>query len=226
MQLPDSLDGLDCQIRWLISSRNLLRVSKVVCWKLNIHSSHWLTRCHRLADLLLSPVAPPGHLTFLHNVSTSLSFRKQISSKVSKPWSSTISWQFMPAPNALKDCSHGCLHRFFTFLCLGFLPAIGRIYDPVAQETLVPFGVPTSLHILISKIWFKEVYENLILSEILAKLWGGTFGIWVILLESAQISPHTSPILHVGLLNPDYWKIHVEIPGNLSNFLVWCSPFS
>ena len=28
-----------------------------------------------------------------------------------------------------------------------------------------------------------------------------------------QISPHTSPILHVGLISSDYWKIHVEILG-------------
>ena len=149
MQLPDSVDGLDCQISWLMSSRNLLRVSQVVCCKLNIHFSLWLTRCPRLSDLLLSPAAPPGHLTFLHNVSTSLSFRKQRSSEVSMLWSSTISWQCMPAPNALKDSSHGCLHSFFTFLCLGFLPVLGKIYDTVAQEFLVPFGVPTSLHILI-----------------------------------------------------------------------------
>ena len=59
--------------------------------------------------------------------------------------------------------------------------------------------------------------------------WSGNFtlvweplGFWVICCP--KITPYL-PILHVALLSPDYLKIHVAIPGNISNFLVWCSPF-
>ena len=76
MQPSDSMDGLDCLMSGLMSLRNLLRVSQVVCCKHDVHCSLLADKCPRLADLLLPPAAPSGPLTFLQNVSTLPSFRK------------------------------------------------------------------------------------------------------------------------------------------------------
>ena len=95
-----------------------------------------------LVDLLLPQASPPGHLTFLHNVSTLPSFRKQSSSKVSMPWSSTIAVVVCALQKTAVLVA--CITSY-----LGFLPAHGKTYHPIPQEFQVTFGVPMSLQILI-----------------------------------------------------------------------------
>ena len=50
--------------------------------------------------------------------------------------------QHMHCTQGLENCSHACLHHFINSLYLGFLPALGKIYNPLAQEVQVHFGVP------------------------------------------------------------------------------------
>ena len=129
-------------------------------------SAFWLTRCPKLAPLLFPPVAPPGHLPFLHSVSTSPSLRKQTSSKVSIPWSSTIAL----AVHALHSRSSK------TCLMLACIVQSSLAWSQLLllerNERIMKFSsvfnTNLGFHVLPKfgpKLWFCVAFQYLILSE-------------------------------------------------------------
>ena len=129
MQVPDGVDGLDCYISRLMNSRDLLRISQVICCQIYIHFSLLDNKVSQIVSPVITPSCNSRHLTFLHNVSTSPSFRKHWPSKVSMPWSSTICLGSMcTPPKVFKSYLHACLHHFFlSFLSWVFFSAYGKI---------------------------------------------------------------------------------------------------
>ena len=150
MRLPDGVDGLDCQIRRWMSLKNLLRVLQVVCCKLNIHFSLLADQMSQIGSPVITSSCTSWAFDILSQcLHNSILQETEILQGINTLVLHHCLGSASTAPKVLKNCSQACLHHFFTFLYLGLLPALGRIYDPIAQEFHVPFGAPTSLQILI-----------------------------------------------------------------------------
>ena len=164
-QLPDGVDGLDCPISRVTSLRDLLRVLQGVCCKLNIHFNLLTDQMSQIG----SPVIMSSCTFWAFDILTqclhiTILQETEIIQGINALVLHHCLGSACTAPKVLKICSHACLHHFFTFLYLGFLPALGKIYDPIAEEFQVPFGVPTYLQMLIRRFGLMWHLKNLILS--------------------------------------------------------------
>ena len=110
--------SLHCEVSGQADLRYLLRVSQIQCCQFYIHLSLLADEMPQVGSPVFPPVAPPGHLTFLHNVSSSPFLRKQLSSKVSMPWSPTTTlaafaqWPMSSKTALMLAC---IVYLFFSF---------------------------------------------------------------------------------------------------------------
>ena len=149
-QLP-SESCMDCQISRLANSRDLLKVSQLICCKLYIHFSFLADQMSQVGSPVIAPAAPPGHLTFLHNVSTAPSLRKHRSSKVSMPWSSTIALGVHDSTQGLQKLLSylPASFLFFLFFTWGFLLLLKRCIIQCLKRFMYLLGFPCLTKILV-----------------------------------------------------------------------------